>query len=93
MDIEGFVVMSETKVSALKEVISKIKNSFTIGVGSNEEIEYDNGGALLEELTFSVITNQEIRTLKKFFGREFGHTQFTCLLDPDFTEGLLEEDD
>jgi len=75
MDIEGFKLMNVDQWNVLKKTIIP-KNSFSIYVGTNEEIEYSTGEELLKELHVKKINPDEVLTIKKLFGESFGFTEF-----------------
>lgn len=84
MDISGFKIFNEDEWNTFKETVSKRKHQFTIFVGTNEDIDYDNGKMLLEELTIKKLSEDEYKVIKKFVGEEFGFT--------DFEQAYEEED-
>lgn len=73
IDLEGFSIMDSEAWNKKKEEISKIAKSFTVYVGTNEEIDYNNGNEFLKTLTVNEISDSEFEFLKKNFGVEFGH--------------------
>lgn len=85
MDIEGFKIYTEDDWKAYKGELKAMTKKFTISVGTNEEIDYDCGSELLNQLTVKKISDDETKFIKKMFGDEFGFTQFT--------EAYQEEDD
>ena len=75
MDIYGFSIMDK---SAWEEYKKKLENkgSFYICVGTNEEIDYNNGEELIKEISVRSISEDEVKTIQKLFGSERGLTQF-----------------
>lgn len=92
IDLEGFTIMDSDAWEKRKEKIANINESFTVYVGTNEDIEYRNGNAFLRTLTVKEITDAEFGFLNTNFGTEFGHcpvnTVCECCEDDD-----LDEDD
>lgn len=84
MDLEGFSIMDSDAWTKRKESISNITESFTICVGTNEDIEYRNGNAFLRRLVVKEITDDEANVIIKYLGDSFGH----CPID-----NLCEEED
>lgn len=72
MDLEGFRVYEVSKWDVLKEKLKKHTESFTICVGTNEEIDYDDGEALLGSISVTAITDEEVAVLKKLFKGQHG---------------------
>jgi hypothetical protein len=95
MEIEGLDIMRKTKWEALKKKILSKKN-FCIYIGTHEEINYASGEDLLDEIKVRKITPEEEKTIKKFIGASFGHTNFLYILDDEEDvqeEELIIEDD
>ena len=98
MDVEGTAIMDKKEWEDYRESVSKIKRSFDIYVGSNEEIEYSNGDALLREITAREMTDEEAKVVSKFVGMESGFTQFLRVVnlidyDEDDEDDENEEDE
>jgi hypothetical protein len=81
MDIEGFIIVSKEKAKEFKKQLKDYDSYFEVYVGTNEDIEYGSGEELLNELTFKTITEEEAKTIKKFFGESSGHTGFWSSLE------------
>ena len=82
MDVEGFVIMDNSEWKEFQETAKKVNSPISICVGTNEEIEYPNGDALLENITTKKLTSDEAKTITKFFGEYGGHDNFRyCLED------------
>lgn len=100
MNIEGFVVVSNDNASLLKERILLLKKPLTMGIGTNEEIPFENGKALLHSLTFTKINDEALAFFREFFEdleeerveRSFGHTPFVQFLEDDEWECILEDE-
>lgn len=89
MDISGFTIISEEEAIALKTRLKERKTSFEICVGTNEDIDYSSGSDLLDELTFTKISEDEARIIEKRIGDEYGFTHFMSAIE-DWED---EEDD
>jgi len=76
MDIQGFVVTTESEYEDWKIRMENKKLDFEIYVGTNEGIEYSNGNSLLAEVDVENITSEEMNFILKMFGTEFGFTEF-----------------
>jgi len=76
MDIAGFSIVSEQAAKDLKKKLNERKTSFTICVGTNEDIEYSDGSELLSELSFKKISDEDVKVIRKYIGDEFGFTEF-----------------
>ena len=81
MNIEGFNIFTKTEWNEFKTKLKNAKKEFTIGVGSNEDINYKDGRKLLSNLSAKEITEDESKIIKKFLGNNWGHTQFMNVLD------------
>lgn len=89
MDLEGFSIMDLDAWTKRKESISNITESFTICVGTNEDIEYRNGNAFLRRLVVKEITDDEANVIIKYLGDSFGH----CPIDNVCEEEEDEDED
>jgi hypothetical protein len=90
MDINGFAIMDKSEWEDYKKML-KNKERFYIYIGTNEEIDYNNGNELLKEISVKNISDDEVKTIRKFFGSEGGFTQFIGL-DEDEDEDWDDED-
>jgi hypothetical protein len=72
MDISGFAILSNKDANQIKANLKKIDFSFTICVGTNEEIDYSSGKDMLREMTFKPLTDEEAVIIKKKLGNVFG---------------------
>jgi len=88
MDIYGYIVVTKEEADAFKKKAKNTKEPFSVYVGTNEEIDYPDGEALLDELTFQNLTEEECKTIQKFFGDTGGQSQFW-----DYEEDSWDEDD
>ena len=100
MNIEGFTVVKNKYADLLKERILSFKHHLTMGVGTNEEIPFEDGKALLKSLTFTKISDEQFAVFKEFFQASylervecsFGHTPFEQFLDDEEWEYILEDE-
>ena len=56
-----------------KDVKKLLSGSVTIGIGTNEELEYEDFDQYLDECEIMEISNEEYQTIKKLFGEKYGH--------------------
>lgn len=73
IDCEGFVILDNEEWQENKKTIRKIEREFTLSVGSNEEIEYENGRDFLCNVSAKKVSPEEFAVIKKFFGESGGH--------------------
>ena len=85
MDIQGFVIVPTEEANEFNRKLSELKCSFVICVGTNEEIDYDSGQDLLNDLDFTELTEEQYKVIDETIGEEYGHTSFY--------QGWWEEDD
>jgi hypothetical protein len=83
MDIYGFSVMDKQEWEEYAKYLLDRKEGFTFYIGSNEEIEYENGRELLDEITVTEISEREAATVDKLFGGEGGFTDFLGVEDDE----------
>lgn len=69
MDVQGFAIMTKEEWSKSKKMISGIKSEINIGYGSNEDEEFEDGKSFLETFDTKKITESEVKTITKFFGK------------------------
>lgn len=93
MDVEGFAIMDGSEWKEFQETARRVNSPISISVGTNEEVEYPNGTALLENIKAKKITTDEAKTIIKFFGECGGHDNFRyCLEDALEDEEQYEEE-
>jgi hypothetical protein len=91
MDISGFGIMKREDWEDYKKMLEN-RGEFTFCIGTNEEIEYDNGPALLEEIEVRNITEEEYNIIQKLFGGEYGFTDF-LEVEEDYDDEDDDEDE
>jgi hypothetical protein len=91
MDIAGFSIVSDKEAKDLKKKLNDRQTSFTICVGTNEDIEYSDGSELLGELSFKKISDEDAKVIRKYVGDEFGFTEF--LTQVEYWDDGEDEDD
>jgi hypothetical protein len=91
MDVEGYVMTTKDKSDDWRKKLKQIDYSFSLQIGTNEDIEYSSGEDLISEVVTKNITDEEYVILKKYFGMYGGHTNFWDGLDYVFED--LDEDD
>lgn len=76
MDVEGFVIMEASEWAEKRERISQVEGSTSICVGTNEDVEYDRGADILDEITEHPLTDTEEEVIVKLFGKSSEHNNF-----------------
>lgn len=67
MDVTGHKVISEDAWNKFLELVDKIEFPITIGVGSNEEIDYDTKEQLLGAFSVVEVTTEFAHSWKYYF--------------------------
>jgi hypothetical protein len=93
MNVEGFVIMDDSEWKEYQETAKKVNSPFSISVGTNEDIEYPNGTALLENIKAKKLTTDEAKTIVKFFGEYGGQDYFRYCLDDALEDEYEVEDE
>lgn len=78
MDDTGFIILSEKEYKKFIEnskKASKSRNSFEIGIGSNEDIYYENFDKLFNSIFIEKITEEEYEIFKNHELISFGETR------------------
>ena len=76
INVDGFNLISNKNRTKIINCLTDYNDIIYISNGGDDEIEYENGKELLEEINFQKITNEcEINTIKKYFGdsNDFGN--------------------
>jgi hypothetical protein len=89
MDISGFMIVSKAEAKEFKADLRNKKQPFEIYVGTNEEISYENGKELLDELEFINLSKAEADIIEQTLGSEYGFTDFASIEEDE--EELNEE--
>jgi len=76
MDVSGFAVMEKKDWNKYKKFLSNHDKEFTFYIGTNEEIEYENGKELLSEISVTPITDEQCKVIEDLFGGCYGFTHF-----------------
>lgn len=74
--VYGYAIVSNEKAEELKSELEDWDALIVLSVDGYEEIYYDNGNQLLDELDFTSIDDKEVNVFKKFIGMSFGNTEF-----------------
>lgn len=69
INVDGFAIISDKKKNRIVKLLTDYDNIIYINNGGDDEIEYENGKELLDEISFEKITRDEISVITKFFGR------------------------
>jgi len=90
IEVNGFLVMSETEVENFEELALSITWGFTYDFGDDDQyqIEFSDGEDLLSRVEFKEITSDEAKTLKRLFNDEFG-----TFIGEDFLEQVIGEEE
>jgi len=74
IDVDGFVILNKKQTNYISKFLRKFKDQISISLGFGEDVEYENGKELLDEITFQEITSDECDAIKKVFGEsnDFG---------------------
>lgn len=69
MDICSWQIVDKAAFESIRDsfILKYEDREFNIGIGSNEDIEYDNAKAFLEKIDVTDITDEEVKTIKKLF--------------------------
>lgn len=70
MDVYGLAIKTATQLANWKK---KIPESFVHHIGTNEEIEYDVGLTVLDDIEEVEISAAEFNTFRKTLGSDYGH--------------------
>jgi len=76
ISVDGFSLVNKRNKHRIVKCLENYNDTIYISNGGDDEIEYENGKELLEELSFVEITNNyEVNTIKKYFGdsNDFGN--------------------
>ena len=92
MDIEGYILTTKDKSDDWKKKLKEVDYSFSLQIGTNEDIEYSSGEDLISEVTTKTLADEEFAVIKKYLGLQGGHTEFWDGLEY-VLEDLDDEDD
>ncbi len=69
-DISAWQIVDKDKWESLREqFLEKVgDNSFSFYFGTNEDMEYDNASAFIDQISEKAITSEEAKLIKKIFG-------------------------
>jgi len=83
IDVDGFVVLNKTETKYLTTFLRKFKEPISVSLGFGDDVEYENGKELLEEISFQEITSEESDVINKFFGssNDFGDNLILSIKD------------
>lgn len=90
IDVDGFVVLNKTQTTYLTKFLKSYKSPISVSLGFGDDVEYDDGKELLEEISFQEITSEEHDTINKFFGssNDFGDNLILSIKDTAEKEGV-----
>ena len=80
INVDGFIIINNDKKKIIIELLENYDETIYIGNGGDDEIEYENGKELLEEISFERITKDEIKVIDRYFGN-FNDYGYNLLLN------------
>ena len=80
INVDGFVIIDDNLRKTILELLKNYEQTVYINNGGDDEIEYENGLELLDEITIDKITEKEIDSIDKFFGK-FNDYGYNLLLN------------
>lgn len=87
MDVFGYSFMDESEVKRFKKLLKSKDDMFSFSIGTNQDIDFENGEECLEYLDFMKIKDdEEYNILQKYFGDN------ECSISPISLMNTLEED-
>jgi hypothetical protein len=98
INLNGFMIYDSDAWQTLSNDIAAYEKSFSVCVGTNEDIEYDNGKCLLQNMSVTELTDDEANVLAKLFSSCYGNIQVFetisyLLYNADSDEYEEDEDD
>ncbi len=74
IDVDGYIIINKNYLNYIKNFLNKFNYTISVDIGFKEEIEYENGVELLQEISFDEITDSEAVIIEKYFGlsNDFG---------------------
>lgn len=82
INVDGFVIIDDKKKKNIQRLLKNYEDIIYFNNGGDDEIEYENGIELLEEMSFDKITEEESEIIEKFFGK-FNDYGYNLLLNID----------
>lgn len=86
MDVSGFSIMDSEDFGKWYDKAAAVTSSWEYSIGTNEDLEFDNGRDYLNGFEFKVISPADRLTIMEFFGQNGG-------VFPDLPDGDNDEDD
>jgi DNA helicase TIP49 (TBP-interacting protein) len=68
ISVDGFVIISNKRKNEIQSFLKNYDDTIYISTSGDDEIEYDNGKELLEEISFEKISREDIYVIKQYFG-------------------------
>jgi len=68
INVDGFVIIDNIKKNKIFKLLENYNDTIYVSNGGDDEIEYENGNELLDEITFEKITKEEIKIIDRYFG-------------------------
>lgn len=72
MDVSGFSVCTIEEWEKNKALIEAYTGEIILCIGTNEELEFDNGNDFLSHLTITEISDRDEKVITKHFGSAYG---------------------
>jgi len=72
--VDGYVIINKKEKDIIIDSLKKYDSTVYINIG-DDELEYDNGKELLEEISFEKIQEEDVEIIEKYFGKfnDFGY--------------------
>lgn len=89
MEVSGWVLFTEKEHASWKRDVQAAfehRESWTVGVGTNEEIEFNSHDEFTEILNTRVLTADEAAVLLKLFGDQYGFSELILAIPEMFAE-------
>jgi len=82
INVDGFIIINNNLKNIIIDLLKNYDKTIYINNGGDDEIEYENGSELLDEITIDKITKDEVSIINKFFGN-FNDYGYNLLLNID----------
>jgi len=86
--VDGFIIIDNNKKNSIINLLENYDETIYINNG-DDEIEYENGKELLDEISIEKITKEEFKVIERFFG-EFNDFGYNLLSNINKIDNNLE---
>jgi len=92
INVDGYIIIDDCNKDLIIQLLENYDDIVYINNGGDDEIEYDNGKELLDEIEFDKITPNECKVIEKFFGKynDYGYNLILNIDKLDNELNLLE---